>query len=431
MTGFDGVEDADAKGASAADASTVNAGADGAALRRSARRGWGVVAAAFVVMFAAFGCAYAFSAFFASLQESFGASRGALSWAFSIAVCLYFALGAVSGPLADRLGPRGMALFGMAVIGIGFAAMGQARALWQVYAGYGLGIGIGVGFAYVPSVGAVQRWFVRRRGFASGLAVSGIGVGTLVVPKVAEWLIEAQGWRGAAVTLGFLAVLVGGGAALLVDGAPERRGFAPDGGVAGANDAPTAGMALRDVLRSRPFGLLYAASFVVSLGLFVPFVHLVPFVEDRGIAHSTAVTLFTLVGLGSTLGRFCLGGIADRLGRRRSLAGMYLGLALMLAWWLAADSAWKIAVFALVFGTCYGGFVALAPALLVDYFGARNASGVIGLCYTSVGLGTLIGPPLAGYTFDLFGSYALPIAGSAVTALLGAVLVCLMPEPER
>ena len=425
MTELDGAGEARAADASAA----------AAALRRSARRGWIVVAASFAVMFAGFGCAYAFSAFFASLQASFDASRGALSWAFSIAVCLYFALGAVSGPLADRLGPRGMALFGMAVIGIGFAAMGQARALWQVYAGYGLGIGIGVGFAYVPSVGAVQRWFVRRRGFASGLAVSGIGVGTLVVPKVAEWLIEAQGWRGAAVTLGFLAVLVGGGAALLVDGAPERRGFGPDGGLAamgadGAARAP-AGMALRDVLRSRPFGLLYAAAFVVSLGLFVPFVHLVPFVEDRGIAHSTAVTLFTLVGLGSTLGRFCLGGIADRLGRRRSLAGMYLGLALMLAWWLAADSAWKIAVFALVFGTCYGGFLALPPALLVDYFRARNASGVIGLCYTSVGLGTLIGPPLAGYAFDLFGSYALPIAGSAVTALLGAVLVSLMPEPER
>ena len=93
--------------------------------------------------------------------------------------------------------------------------------------------------------------------------------------------------------------------------------------------------------------------------------HLAPFTEDRGISHATAVSLFTLVGLGSTFGRFLLGALADRLGRRRSFAAMYLGMALMLVWWLNSWSAWQIAVFALVFGTFYGGCVALAPALIV------------------------------------------------------------------
>ena len=65
-----------------------------------------------------------------------------------------------------------------------------ARSLMEVYAAYGLGVGLGIGCSYVPAVGAVQRWFVRRRGFASGLAVSGIGVGTLVMPPVASFLIE-------------------------------------------------------------------------------------------------------------------------------------------------------------------------------------------------------------------------------------------------
>lgn len=399
--------------------------------RRSARHGWRVVAGAFAVMFAAFGCTYSFSAFFAPLQESFGASRGALSWVFSIAICLYFVIGAVSGPLADRLGPRGMALFGTAAIGVGLMLAAQAQALWQVYLAFGAGIGIGVGFAYVPSVGAVQRWFVRRRGFASGVAVSGIGLGTLVMPKLAEWLIDAQGWQTAYRLLGLFAIIGGGGAALLIDGAPERHGFAPDGGVRSAAVAapPPDGMELGEAIRSRPFLLLYLASFAVSLGLFMPFVHLAPFAEDRGVPHATAVTLFTLVGVGSTFGRFALGGIADRLGRRRALAAMYLGIALMFAWWLAAREVWQIALFAFVFGTCYGGFVALSPALIVDYFGGRNASGIIGLSYTSVALGTLAGPPLAGYAFDLLGSYTLPIAGSAAATLVSVALVALTPEP--
>src|SRR3954466_5023928 len=102
---------------------------DAAARRRSKRRGWSVVASAFGVMFAAFGCTYAFSAFFTPLQEAFAASRAALSSVFSIAVFLYFVLGAVSGPLAAPLGPRGMTLGGFFAIGVGFALASRAQGL--------------------------------------------------------------------------------------------------------------------------------------------------------------------------------------------------------------------------------------------------------------------------------------------------------------
>ena len=109
---------------------------------------------------------------------------------FSLAGFLYFGLGIVSGPLADRWGSRRLAVIGMILTGTGLAVASAARSLTEVYAAYGLGVGLGVGCAYVPAVGAVQRWFVRRRGFASGLAVSGIGVGTLVMPPLASLLIE-------------------------------------------------------------------------------------------------------------------------------------------------------------------------------------------------------------------------------------------------
>ena len=178
--------------------------------------GWFVVAAAFAVTFVGFGCAYTFSAFVESLQRDFGASRGSVSLVFSLAGFLYFGLGIVSGPLADRFGSRRLAVAGMILTGLGLAAASVARSLTEVYAAYGLGVGLGVGCAYVPAIGAVQRWFVRRRGFASGLAVSGIGVGTLVMPPLASLLIETLGWRGAYLALGALAAVV------------RRRTGAPD-----------------------------------------------------------------------------------------------------------------------------------------------------------------------------------------------------------
>jgi MFS transporter, OFA family, oxalate/formate antiporter len=306
------------------------------ALARSARHGWSVVGGALGVMFVTFGATYSFAPFFASLQEAFAASRGAVSLAFSIAVPLYFALGAISGPLADRFGPRRVSLVGMIIGGIGLAYAGRAEALWQVYLGYGVGLGIAVGFSYVPAIGAVQLWFVRRRGFASGLAVSGIGLGTLCMPPATVQLIDWLGWRDAWMGLGLFTVLAGGAATWFLDGAPEQRGMLPDGGVAAPATSSTAppaeGATLREALTSRPFWLLYSALIAISMSAFIPFVHLVPFAEDHGIAHDVAVVLFSLVGIGSTVGRFAMGGIADRLGRRRSLAVLFLGMALMLSW---------------------------------------------------------------------------------------------------
>src|SRR5215475_3793067 len=122
--------------------------------------GWWVVAAAFAITFLGFGSAYTFSAFVEPLQKEFGASRGSVSSVFSLAGFLYFGLGLVSGPLADRWGARTLAVTGMIAIGTGLAAASLAASLEQVYLAYGLGTGLGIGCSYVPAIGAVQRWFV-------------------------------------------------------------------------------------------------------------------------------------------------------------------------------------------------------------------------------------------------------------------------------
>jgi MFS family permease len=387
--------------------------------------GWFVVAAAFAVTFVGFGCAYTFSAFVEPLQRDFGASRGSVSLVFSLAGFLYFGLGVVSGPLADRFGSRRLAVAGMLLTGLGLAAASAARSLPEVYAAYGLGVGLGVGCAYVPAIGAVQRWFVRRRGFASGLAVSGIGVGTLAMPPLASLLIEMLGWRGAYLALGALAAAIGGGLALLIENDPRDRGLGADGDPpqASAQPARREGASVREAIRSHRFISLYAACLICSFGVFVPFVHLVPYARDHGAAPASAVLLLGVIGVGSTAGRFFLGGLADRIGRQLSLLLMFAGMALALAVWVIATEIWSLAAFALVFGVFYGGWVAVLPAVVMDYFGGRNVSGIIGILYTSVAFGTLIGPSAAGFAFDLSHSYTLPILFSAGANIVAAVIV--------
>lgn len=389
--------------------------------------GWFVVAGTFAVTFVGFGCAYSFSAFLISLQHDFAASRGSVSLVFSLAGFFYFGLGVITGPLADRWGSRRLAVIGMILTGIGLGLASVARNLIEVYAAYGLGVGLGVGCSYVPAVGAVQRWFVRRRGFASGLAVSGIGVGTLVVPPLAAFMIETLGWRETYLVLGAFAVVIGAGMALLIEDDPRGRGVSPDGDVLphGQSLGAATGVPIGRAIASPRFLGLYAACAICSFGLFVPFVHLVPYALDHGVTQTSAVLLVGAIGVGSTAGRFFLGGLADRLGRPLSFLMMFIGMGLSFVIWLFSTSLWPLAAFALVYGLFYGGFVALAPAVVIDYFGGRHASSIIGILYTSVAFGTLIGPSAAGFAYDVSHSYTLPILASVgayviATAILAA-----------
>lgn len=391
--------------------------------------GWVVVAAVFTLLFTGFGAAYTFPAFFEPLQAEFAATRGIVSLVFGIAGFLYFILGIVSGPLADRYGPRRVIGFGVICMALGLAMAGLVDTLSGVLLAYGLGVGIGMGFIYVPAIGTVQRWFLAKRGQASGFAVMGIGLGTLAMPPLAAWVIDGIGWRQSYLLLAAAFLLLGGLATLAMRGSPQAMGLGPDGvQLAGAAaHGPLPGFSLGAVLRHRIFWRLYLASALCCVGVFVPFVHLAAYAQDGGLTRGQGVWLVGLIGVGSTLGRFVIGGLADRFGRNRAFALAILCCGLLLGYWLLASGFWALAVFAVGFGMAYGGYVALAPAFVVDLFGARAASAVIGALYTSVAFGTLIGPALAGLAFDHWGSYAAPILAAGILCLAGAGLAWTLP----
>jgi len=394
--------------------------------------GWWVVAGAFLCMLTGFAMVYSFAAFFSPLETEFGAQRGETSLVFSIAAFLYFSLGSVAGSIADRMGPRAVVAGGLLLVATGLVVASQANGLLAVYLGYGLGVGVGVGLSYVPSVAAVQRWFQRGRGTASGIAVAGIGVGTLIGAPLAHELIARIGWRPTYLVLAALTVLGAIVSAALVRRGPEHYGLAPDGDLPASHDAAAAaGLSLRQALRTGPFWSIYVGAFLMSFGLFVPFVHIVPYARDAGLGEGFGVLLIALLGVGSTVGRFLFASLTTWLGRRRSFAMMYVGAGLMLILWSQSTSRPALIVFALVFGAFYGGFVAIAPSLAADYFGSRSLGAVIGTLYSGVGIGALFGSPVAGFAYDFFGSYGGAILAGAALCFVSFAITMLAPEPAR
>ncbi|MGH8688516.1 MAG: MFS transporter [Burkholderiales bacterium] len=381
---------------------------------QDARRGWRVVAAAFTLMFVGFGAVYSFAAFFTAYQAEFSASRASVSLVFSLSALLWFSIGVPGGMLADRFGPRGVCLAGAVALAAGHALAAWAGSLTTLYVTYSLAMGIGIGLSYVPSVAAVQQWFVRNRALASGIAVSGIGAGNFLVPPLAAWLIATLGWRHAYLVLGAGIFVLAVPAALSLGGRVSAH--------RSADGVTLPGMSLGAALRSRPFWIMYGVALPICVGFFVPMVHLLPYALDAGLSQAEGVSLVSLLGLGSLAGRFLIAGIADRLGHVRALIGVSAGLGSMfLLWWVSTSFA-PLAVFAFVFGTFYGGYVALAPTVCMDLFGPRALSSIIGCLYTAAGVGTLIGPTFAGATYDATGRYDISILACAALCFAAAGL---------
>jgi MFS family permease len=381
-----------------------------------------------------YGAIYSYAAFAEEIAAEFGSSRSSTTLVFVLSGSSCFFISAISGPMADRAGSRVVAAAGMVLVGLGLIVAASAKSLLQVYIGYGLLVGLGAGFAYVPAVAAVQRWFVQHRGLATGIAVSGVGLGTALVPPATELLSLIGDWRASFLVSGMFAGTVGIGGALLLAPLPERRGLAPEGiqisdltaGVPHVVKAPL----LPAGLRTHAFALAYAGTLLVSLPVTLPYAMLVATARDLGINLRDAVVLLSLVGLSSIAGRFAIGALADAVGRRTTFLVCCGGLGATMLLWAGATNSQVLQTFALGFGVLHGGFVALLPVFATDSFGRHSAGAVIGVLYTSRGIALLGGPPALVLGVDTLGSPSVPLAAAAAAGMLGTLLLArLRPTP--
>jgi MFS family permease len=383
-------------------------------------QGWLVVGATFLSTFTVFGVAYSFAPFFAPMADEFGGQRSEVALFFAITTFLYFGLGVVTGRISDRIGPRRVLLFGAVAMVIGLLATSRVQNLWTGYLTYGLGVGIGVACAYVPMVATVGLWFERRRSAAMGVAVAGIGVGTLVAAPVVESLIDRYGWRDTYVVLAAATAVLLGVAAI-----GARR---PEGVVGQAEVRP-----LKEVISgSRSFLILYLSMLILVLALFIPFVFMGDYMEVKGIDGSVGLIL-AVIGSSSVIGRLGLGALAARWVPIRLFQGSFFVVGASFLVWFGAGTAYPILiVFAVIFGIAYGGFIALAPAVAADLFGPVGLGGILGALYTAAGVGGLIGPPLAGELIDAVGySTALLVSFGAGMAAFAILLPIRVNEGGR
>jgi len=384
---------------------------------------WTVAALAAICMVVIYGIRHSFSAFFPSILNDYGWTRGGTALMFSINVALYGMLAPIAGNLADRWKPKLMMSLGILIIGISTASCALANELWQFYVLFGILLSPGMAFSGGPvMIPVVSRWFTRRRGAAIGIVVAG-GALSFSMVTYAEYLISMFYWRLAFVLLAGTAVVIcipltlsffRGQPKQQVKSSVETRERAtsvsknPQESVTAGNDYEN--LLLIQILKDYRLWLI-TLSYMLYMGIanYLIVAHQVVFFLDLGYDSHFAASIAGAVGIFAALGALS-GFLSDKIGREKVFTACCILSIISLLVLLSlrdASNPWALYIFVLSFGFPMGLF---SPALIAgaaDLFYGKHFGTVNGILFMGFGLGGAVGPWLGGYIFDITGNYSL------------------------
>jgi len=397
--------------------------------------GWIIAFVSFCITCTAFGILYSFGVFFKAWIAEWAVSRAFVSGIFSVAFLSYGVASVVMGSLTDRYGPRKIITIGGLIMGAGCCLTALSHSVGLMYLTWGVMIGIGVGTSYSPTVSTVSRWFNDRKGLAVGIAVSGLGVGTLVFSPLSEAIKTALGWRATAFIIGFIVWIVYFAGAFIIRRNPDEMGLQPfsrsvkpsgesfKGVQAGmASENKSSSLSLGEAMKKRNFWTLFTVHGFWAIGFTIPFVHLVPYSTDIGVNSNTAAIILAAIGGASVAGRVCLGALSERIGTRISLISLLVFQAASMTWLSAADTPWMLWIFSIAFGFSYGGLASVFPLMTGELFGLRAMGSIFGVILLGATLGGTIGPAMAGFIFDISRTYGIAFLSGAMAMFMGAAL---------
>ena len=412
--------------------------------------GWWIVLASMSVLVIGSGLYWqGFGVFFLSLQNEFSTNRAALSGAISLSQLEGGMMGPLGGYLVDRFGPRRMITIGAITMGVGFILMSQVTSLvtfYVVFLGV-ISVGMSIGIR-VPALVAPANWFIRKRGLAIGIALTGSGLGGLFIP-VLGLLIVNYGWRMTAVVAGITVWVLAIPLAMIMRTRPEDYGMLPDGDIpserppvpaeAGASSAapsPTDHLegdyTLRSALRLPVFWFLAIAFGLRQFAVGAISLHIVPFMVDTGRSLEVAAFILSATTLTSVVGRLGFGYLADRFPPRYIMAVsmMMVGLGALIL--TNVTDGWTLLVlYIAVYSIGWGGGAVTMNATRGAYFGRRAFGTISGTMDFVQMFGLVLGPVFAGFVYDVTGSYTIAFTSFAISAAASGVLMVFLRPPRR
>jgi predicted MFS family arabinose efflux permease len=355
---------------------------------------------------------FTFGVFIKPVSEAFRTDRGSVSLALLIALSLSGILTPVAGRLVDQFGLR---RFGVPII-LSFAASialigAVSTSYWRFVCCYGLAGIFSAGQTPLIYAKAIASAFDSRRGLALGIAMAGVGLGTAIVPRFAQYLITTLGWRDAYVALGAATFFVAVPAVVFLEQRPV-----PSGAARTAVEAQ--GVTSIEALRSPVFWKMAAAFFAVAIATSGVMAHIVPIMTDRGVRADTAALAISAGGVALIGGRLIAGFALDYL-FAPYVAMFFFAMPLLgIAILLSTSTATPCILAAILVGIGLGAEVDLIAYLQSRYLGLRQFGQTYGYFLAIFLVGSGVGPFAMGLSYAHTGGYSAALMAFGVGLLL-------------
>ena len=378
-------------------------------------------------------------ALFLPMQREFGATRTAITVAFSLRRLEGGITGPLEGYLIHWIGPRRYMMVGWVIFGAGFVLLSFSENIYHFYVAF-LVITLGQSISgFLPIVTVLINWFNAWRGRAISIYQLGGSIGALLIPAFA-WCILHYGWRPTTLAVGIASIIIGLPLAAVMRATPERYGYLPDGKRTDGQEADsesdneaqdgtglTVGQSLRD--RSFWFLALSHSAGITAWGALQ--VHQIPALVDIGIEELAAAGVLTYTLAVAAPGRVIGGFLGDWLGTRRVTAVAFISQGISVTILAFATSMTEVMVFATIFGVAFGVRGTLMTVLRAEVFGRENFSRLAGLMDPISSVSVFVTPLVAAFIYDTIGSYQLAFLGLAVLNASGALLLMGIRLPPR
>ena len=396
---------------------------------------WLIVGFSFITLALVYGVWYSFSVFFVALLKEFGWSRSIGAGAFSLFIIVSSIISPFVGNMVSSARPRRAIIWGSLLMGVGLALCSFTQTWWQFYIFFSLITAVGLGATgWVPHITIIQYWFKEKRGLATGIVSAGIGIGILVCVPSAQYLIIQLGWRIAYRIMAiFIPLIVISLAILFLKKPPQTASHQIEAGIPVKTtkdplvineEWASRSWTVQRAMATRSFWLLTLAFFLGSFIIQSVFAHQVVFFVDRGLEALLASYIVGIVGVVSIGSKILWGALSDKIGREITytigITCSILGMLLLILFNLLPSSSLPY-FYAIFFGMGYAVQAALPPLITADFFEGRSYGSIFGTLMIFVGAGGAFGAWLAGFVYDLTGSY-VPVF---IVMILCAILSCL------
>ena len=401
-------------------------------LTNDARYKWVIVAIFFFCNGIGWGVTQASNGvYFNPIADSLDLSRTSMSTTFAILLAMGFSGSVVWGKLTDAWNIRWVLCISGSMFSGGFLLASFSQTLTQFIICFCIIGGLGLAGTFSPLTGTTMRWFPpRQRGFALGLSIAGVGVGTAIMPTLADYLIYSEGWQYTFRTFGIIMLILTLLATLLAKEPPNHKNKGDQGKVSSL-DQLDSGPSLSAILKHRRFWLIFGMNVAAVTILQMCLVHLVPRAIDSGIDSSTAAKLMAILGLASIAGKTGGGYLSDRFSPRTVyVASVALMITVLLSINLG-DMLLLYVSFATGFGIGYGACIMQSNLLSVKFFGTKHMSTITGALSQGNMMGGVVGPVMAGILFDTSGSYTIPFVLASIIGIIGIILCIKASAPYK